>query len=144
MMADSYLRSISKFGGGSMIELKATDVLINGDLSFLQKYRKIKCNNIITNIISADPAYETPIIELNSPDILINGKLTFEGNNRILTCNNLIANSITANHLYDKTSIDGIQLNLDNQIYHILNNFNLGEMKYTISHDDNRVYLLFL
>ena len=32
---------------------------------------------------------------------------------------------------------------MDNQLYHSLNNFNLGEMKYTISHDDNRVYLNF-
>ena len=31
MMADSNLRSMSKSGGGSMIELKATDVSIKGD-----------------------------------------------------------------------------------------------------------------
>ena len=129
-------------------------------LNSLLSTNNITCNNIISNNIY-DKIYIDGIVnDLTNTKIgivffedCLNNLIQLKLNNfdRNITCNsicsnslkttNIVANSITADNLYNKTYIDGIKLSLDNSIYHILNNFNLGEMQYTISHDDNKVYL---
>ena len=85
MIGNSSIRSMTQFGGGSILELKATDVIVSGNFGFIGENRQIRCNNIITNHIISDDIFENQVIKLSGPNIIIDGNLKFEGNNRVLT-----------------------------------------------------------